>query len=171
MPNRNVDAEVRACVDSFVADLTAIVQRSTVESVLAAVSQGLGEMPGPAAAARTRRKTKKKASRGPGRPRKKRGRRSSADVDSMMDEAQAFIRANPGCSVGDIGDTLGASTKDLRLPLLKLVDEGRVRTTGQKRGTRYHPGSGKRRGGRKVKRKTSGRKKKASRKKTGRKKG
>ena len=134
MAKDNVEAEIRALVDSFVADLTELVQRSTVESVLAAVSGSL-EAP---------------AKRGPGRPRKaaakpasgKRGRRSSAAVTRTTEAALAYVAANPGCSVGDIGAGVGASTKELRLPLQKLLSSGQLRTTGQKRGTRYHAGGG-----------------------------
>ena len=158
MSNPNVDVEIRACVDSFVNDLTNIVKRSALEQVLEAVS---GAMDAPA-----------KAKRGPGRPRKnavaapsksgKRIRRSSANVGQMTENALAHIKANAGCSVGELGKALGATTKDLRLPLQKLLADGKVKTKGQKRGTRYHPG------GRPAAKKAT--KKKASKKKVGRKK-
>ncbi|MDA1264554.1 MAG: hypothetical protein O2816_05670 [Planctomycetota bacterium] len=153
MSNPNVDAEIRACVDSFVNDLTNIVRRSSLEQVLEAVSSAMGSP------VRTKR--------GPGRPRKtgaapskpgKRLRRSSAKVDQMTENALAHITANAGCSVGELGSALGASTKDLRLPLQKLLADGKVRTVGQKRGTRYHPG-GRRPGAKKASKKKSGRKK------------
>ena len=72
----------------------------------------------------------------------------------------AHVRSNPGCTVREIGDALGLTTKELRSPLQKLMAEGRVKTTGQRRGTRYHPGSGR------ATRKKAGRKK-ATRKKAG----
>lgn len=165
MANQNVEAEIRACVDTLVADLTEIVKRSTVEAVLAAVSGSL-EAPTP--------------KRGPGRPRKsaapkapasgKRGRRSSAAVTKTTEAALAFVTANPGCTVGDIGAGVGTSTKELRLPLQKLLADGQLRTTGQKRGTRYHAGGAKKQAAKKPAAKKRVVKKRATRKKATRKK-
>ena len=41
-----------------------------------------------------------------------------------------------------MGKQLGQPTKDLRGPLTKLMDQGSVRSEGQRRGTRYFPGGG-----------------------------
>ena len=131
MAKTKTDSEIRACVDAFVADLQTLIQKATVESVLDAVSDGLA--------------TPKR--RGPGRPRGsvstsgKRIRRSTSAVGKTTDAALAFVTSNPGCSVGEIGSSLGMTTKDLRLPLQKLLADGKVKTSGQKRGTRYHAGS------------------------------
>lgn len=135
MVHSKTDSEIRACVERFVAELHTLVQKATVESVLEAVSGS----------------TWAPARRGPGRPRKtglgakpgKRIRRSTSAVDKSGDAALSYVAANPNCSVGEIGAALGMSTKDLRLPLQKLLSEGKVKTSGQKRGTRYHAGSGK----------------------------
>ncbi len=61
------------------------------------------------------------------------------------------IQANPGLRVEQIGRTLGAATKDLTLPLKKLLSQRMVRSEGQRRATRYFPaggGGGGRAGGR-----------------------
>ena len=171
MSKTNIEAETRACVDSFVADLTEIVKRGTVESVLAAIS---GSLNAP------------KAKRGPGRPRKaapkaapkaaskastggKRGRRSSKAVTKTTEAALAFVTANPGCTVGDIGASVGISTKELRLPLQKLLASGQLTTTGQKRGTRYHAGGAKKRATKKRATKKRATKKRATKKRAGKK--
>ncbi|MCP3920806.1 MAG: hypothetical protein GY711_35210 [bacterium] len=82
-----------------------------------------------------------------------------------------FVRDNQGCSVTEVAASLKLSTKDLRLPILKLVESGKLRTTGQRRGTRYHTGSG-RRTTKKATRKTTKRatRRKSTKKKVGRKK-
>lgn len=156
MASSRIDSEIRACVETFVADMQALVQKATVESVLEAVSGSQGQ---------ARR-------RGPGRPRKagpgsgpgKRIRRSTAAVGKSGDAALSFVIANPGCSVGEIGAALGVTTKDLRLPLQKLLADGKVKTSGQKRGTKYHAGSGKAAPKKRVVKKRAA-KKKASKKK------
>jgi len=138
MPKKNLNSEIRACIDSFAEELSGLVHRAALESVMEAIGGATAP-----------------AKRGPGRPRKaapakkkaasrkKRGRRSSDDVNAVVSDITAFVRSNPGCSVGEIGAALGMTTKEMRLPLQKLGAERRVKTKGQKRGTRYYPGSGK----------------------------
>ena len=148
MPTTKIEAEVRACVDRFVGELTTLVQQSTIASIQDAIG---GSLSAPARAPRTARPATRKA--GP----KKRIRRSSESVEALGGKVASYVSANPGSSISEICSSLGATTKDVRLPLQKLMAEGAVKTTGQKRGTRYHP-AGKAGGGRK---------KKAARKKKG----
>ena len=157
----STDRQIRSLVDTFVTDIADLIR----EEALATVREALGDgVPAP-------------VRRGPGRPRKKKAkatrrktgrrvRRSSEPVDAEAARALTYIKTNDGCSVGDIGDALGLSTKDLRLPLQKLLGNKEVRTTGQKRGTKYHAGGG--RGPAKKKKAT---RKKAAKRKTAKKKG
>lgn len=142
MAKNDIEREIRSHVDAFVAELTTLIRRAAIESVQEAIG-GLAE---PAPRRGRPRKTAAAAAPSPAptrrRGRKKRVRRSSADVSNVSEQALSFVRANPGCSVGDIGAALGLSTKELRLPLLKLIADGKLRTTGRKRGTRYHAGRG-----------------------------
>ena len=69
---------------------------------------------------------------------RKRVRRSTASVETAAARALAYIRGHDGCSVGDIASALRLTTKDLQLPIKKLLADKKVRTTGQRRGTRYH---------------------------------
>ena len=158
MPSTTTQAQLKASVDSFVAELTTLIQQSTIESIQEAIGGALAA-PKRASKAPTRRKA-------PARP-KKRVRRSSANVEAMTGKIAAYVTANPGCAVSDIAGSLGVTTKDVRLPIQKLMGDGAIKVTGQKRGTRYHPGKG----SSKPTAKKAGRKKKATRKKaTGRKK-
>ena len=170
MAKSDNDARIRACVDSFVEQLSALVRQAALQSVQEAlVAAGA---PAPARRGRPRKKATAPARRAS----KKRGRRSSAAVSKTTDAALTFVKANPNCSVGEIGAGLGLTTKDLRLPLMKLLADGKLRTTGQKRGTRYHAGGGgrkkkaKRKAGRKKATRKKATRKKAARKKTARKK-
>lgn len=163
MPKADVHSELRQRVDAFVDDLTQIVRRAALDSIREALDGTDG-----VAVRRTRRpgRPKRRAASGPAsttrRSRGARSRRSSEDVDALSGAILAQVRANPGQSISEIGGALGATSKDLRLPVLKLTEKGQLRTTGQKRGTRYFAGGGR---GRK---KAGGRRKKAtSRKKAG----
>lgn len=135
MPNTS---DLRSLVDTFVSDLTAITKRMALEQVL----ESLG---GDAAPAR----------RGPGRPRaaaalpqKKKGggKRSAEDLGAMGDALLAHVQSNPGQRGEQIAAALGTDVGTMRLPMKKLLGEGKVRTEGQRRGMTYFPGSGKAKG-------------------------
>jgi plasmid maintenance system killer protein len=67
------------------------------------------------------------------------GRRSSVDVEQMGNSLLAHVKSNPGQRGEQIAVTLGTDTKSLRRPMQKLIDEGTVKTKGQRRGMRYYP--------------------------------
>lgn len=130
MAKNHLDSQIRACINSFVDELSTLVKQAAVESV----REALG---GPSTPAR----------RGPGRPRKatdvisrparRRKRRSSEAVDSAAKRILAQIQTNPGQGVGEIGAALRLTSKALRLPILKLLEDKKIKTTGQRRGTKY----------------------------------
>jgi len=185
-PPNNLDSEIRARVDSFVNDLSHFVRVAAVEAVRGALGDG-------SAAPRRRGRPRKAAPalgrvarvaapvagrRRPGRP----GRRSPEAVGKTMDQVRAHVRAKPGQRLEEMSRELGVPTRDLKLPVSKLLEAGELRTEGQKRGTRYFaargtasrppasPRAGAAKGpGRKKKRRTgkkTGRKARAAKRKT-----
>jgi len=105
------------------------------------------------------------ARRGPGRPRKaaatsaapkatrgrraakakpgRRARRSTEDVGKVADQVLAYVRAHQGQRPEEIGRGLKADTAGLKRPIQTLLGDNKLRTEGQKRGTRYFAGGGK----------------------------
>ena len=76
-----------------------------------------------------------------GRPRGGRGaKRTSADLEALSDKFASFVKANPGLRIEQINKQLGTTTKDLALPIRKLISDGVVNAKGQKRSTTYFPG-------------------------------
>jgi len=76
-----------------------------------------------------------------GRPRGGRGgKRSPADLEALSERFGSFVKANPGLRIEQINKQLGTTTKDLALPIRKLISEGTVTTKGQKRSTTYFAG-------------------------------
>ena len=56
-------------------------------------------------------------------------------VDEMM---EGFVKAHPDQGITQIARSLRRTSKDLRLPVQKLLAEKKLKTTGQRRGTKYH---------------------------------
>lgn len=169
-----LDTEIRGRIEAFLADISSLVRRSALEAVHEALG-GDGTAAAPARRGPGRPRGSGKAGGGNGRKktsRSGRGRRSSADLESMTAEVLSHVRAHPGQGAEQIGAALGLTSKELRLPMQKLAADRAVRTEGQRRGTKYFAGGrgagpG---GGRKAKRGSkSGRKgaRKGSRKKAG----
>ena len=77
--------------------------------------------------------------RGPGRPR---GSSRSTLVEGVAPAILAHVKANGGQPVGEIARAVGASPDAAKKAIKGLLDSGQLTKTGQKRGTRYHAGSG-----------------------------
>jgi hypothetical protein len=73
-----------------------------------------------------------------GRPRGGGGpKRTAADLDMLAEKFASYIKANPGLRIEQINKELGTMTKDLALPIRKLIADGNITTKGQKRSTKY----------------------------------
>ncbi len=68
-----------------------------------------------------------------------RGRRSSTDLGQMGATLLAYVKANPGQRGEQIAEAMDTDSKTIRRPMQKLIDDGAVRTKGQRRGMRYYP--------------------------------
>jgi hypothetical protein len=132
MAKQDLDRDIRDRIDGFVAELSALVKAAALESVRSA----LGET----------------ARRGPGRPRKiggaaktvrgrrrRGGKRDSKAIDALTSRLLSHIKSKPGQRLEQISAALGTPTRDLKLPASKLLAAKAVRTSGQRRGTKYHP--------------------------------
>ena len=64
-------------------------------------------------------------------------KRSDSDIQKLMDRFVGFVKKNPGLRIEQINAQLGTSTKDLVIPVRRLVASKLVRTKGEKRSTTY----------------------------------
>jgi hypothetical protein len=64
-------------------------------------------------------------------------KRTQADIDGIGAQFVAFVAKHPGLRIEQINKELGTSTKDLALPIRKLIAEGAIKTKGKKRSTTY----------------------------------
>jgi hypothetical protein len=76
-----------------------------------------------------------------GRGRGRGAKRTSDELDRLADQFHAFVTKHPGLRIEQINKQLSTTTKDLALPIRKLLAEGALKTKGTKRSTTYFPGS------------------------------
>lgn len=135
MPTQNIDQEIRTRIDSFLLELSGLVKQAALESVHEALGQDAPPRRGPG-------RPGKVAMRPGSRPRKLatrglRGKRTSEQVDETAARLLAHVRSKPGQRLEEIGAELKTATKILKLPIAKLMASKKLKTKGQKRGTKY----------------------------------
>src|SRR5688572_8510533 len=136
----DIDREIHGRIDSFVGEVSSLIKKTA----LGAVGQALGG------------ETRPMARRGPGRPRKDqsgptaggvgplprkartRDRLSGKQIDVLQDRFVDYVSKNPGKGMEQIAAAIKSTTKQLRSPVMKLLEARKIKTTGQRRGTRYH---------------------------------
>jgi hypothetical protein len=115
-------AEMNRVVSDFVAQITELARAAARDMIDEALGKGgKGAFTG----------------LGRGRGRGRGAKRTSGELDKLMDELHAFVSKHPGLRIEQINKQLGTTTKDLALPIRKLVAEGALKTKGEKRSTAY----------------------------------
>jgi hypothetical protein len=71
--------------------------------------------------------------------RPKGAKRTPEELENLIRDFAAQVKKTPGQSVETLAKTLGVTTKDLQLPVLKAFEAKLIKTTGQRRGTKYFP--------------------------------
>jgi hypothetical protein len=142
MPN-TIETQIRDRISAFVSELDALVRKSTLEAL-----RGVLE------------KTPPSGQRGRGRPRGSGGARAPVGGDST-DAILAFLRANDGQGVREIAAGTGLSSSVAKQAVAQLLASGALAKSGQRRGTKYHVGSGKRVAPRAKRKRKGGRRKRA----------
>lgn len=134
--NPAMPTDIRTLVSDFTIQLEQTIRRTALEQVQQALSGMTGSAP---------------ARRGPGRPPKaagtvrraaKGGKRDAASLDEMGAALLAFVQSNPGLGAIEIAEAVKADVGTIRLPMQKLLADRKVRTQGQRRGTKYFAGGG-----------------------------
>jgi hypothetical protein len=144
----DADNELRSRVDAFVSELSELVRRAALEAVADALKKG---EPVVSPARRVGRpakavEEKKIAPRARGgkapapkaAPKRKVGeKRSPQLLAQITEQVYNHIKANPGQGVEQIAKSLNTATKELTLPIRKLLNDKKISSKGQKRATRY----------------------------------
>ena len=122
----DLENEMNRVVQGFVAQITEIAKRAVMSQLDSAFGKANGR----------RGISLRIGSTGRGRGVK----RSSGELDKLQDKFFSFVKDNPGLRIEQINKQLGTTTKDLALPIRKLISEGMITAKGQKRSTTYFPG-------------------------------
>jgi hypothetical protein len=131
----NTTEQIRAKIDAFLQEIESMTRAVALEAVQSAL--GGGVRTAPRGVGRVVRRAAPAVRRVA-----KREKRTTEDVAATGERILAFVKSNAGCSVEQIREGLGLSKKDVALPILRLKSERKLKTTGQKRGTRYFAGGG-----------------------------
>ena len=128
--------EMNRTVQDFVAQISELARRAAIDTLDSAFG-ARGARRGAAAAAVAALTGNGRV----GRPRGGRGaKRTAADLDALSQQFASFVKSNPGLRIEQINKELGTTTKDLALPIRKLISTGQIGTKGKKRSTVYFPG-------------------------------
>jgi hypothetical protein len=137
-----VNDQIRDRVEAFAAELTELIRAAAMETVAAALGEGTA---GGGRVGRGRgRRGPGRPARGPGRParvvaRTKGAKRAPQEIERLTSRLADYVKSNPGQRIEQIAKGMGTSTKELNLPVKKLVAEKTIKTRGQKRATQYLP--------------------------------
>ena len=124
-----VDSDLLARVETFAADIVAAVRASVMEIVQEAID-GAG-------LERGSRRGRASSVRSPVRA--KGAKRDPQMLQALTEKLGAFIKNNPGQRIEQIAQALGTPSKELVLPVKKLIAAKQISTKGQKRSTKYFP--------------------------------
>jgi hypothetical protein len=132
MAKNSVNDRIRSRVEAFAEELSALIRDSAMETVRDALGGGSA----PRRGARGGRAT---ASSAPlrGSRREKGQKRDPQEIERLTSRLLDFIKNNAGQRIEQIAAGMGTVTKELNLPVKKLIAQKSLKTKGQKRATQY----------------------------------
>jgi DNA-binding NtrC family response regulator len=147
----DIEHELRSRVDHFVNELSALIRRQALQAVEEVLKKGEGgaahaRKAGRPAKAAPEAEVKQAKARGgakakPAAAAKRRAgeKRTPQQLAQITEQVFNYIKSNGGQGVEQIAKALGTSTKELTLPIRKLLADKKIGSKGQKRATRYFP--------------------------------
>jgi len=119
----NLQSDIQRLVDNFVSQVTDLARQAAMDGIANALGRGRGTSTGSV-----------RLSRGRG------AKRTADELVKLGDAFAAYVVKNPGMRIEQINKQLGTTTKDLQLPIRKMIADGILKVKGKKRSTQYFAG-------------------------------
>jgi hypothetical protein len=139
----SVNDQIRDRVEAFAAELAELIRAAAMETVASALGEGnvgggrgRGRGRGRAAAVVAVRGGRRGARAS---SREKGAKRPPQEIEKLTSKLGDYVKSNPGQRIEQIAKGMGTSTKELNLPVKKLIATKAIKTRGQKRATQYFP--------------------------------
>ena len=135
MAKTDIDDRIRGMLEAFAGDLANLIRESAMQSVRDALGgepparggrRGGGGGGGGTASAASRRVAKG-------------AKRPPDEIVKLTAQLLDYVKTNKGERIEQIAKGMGVSTRELNLPVKKLIGAKSIRTRGQKRATQYFP--------------------------------
>jgi hypothetical protein len=131
---------IQSLVTDFVESLTKAIQEEGAAAFAAAIGGGSDAgnagrkmRGGSVSSGRSAARVSPKAGRRKGE------KRAPEEIEALARTLLAAIKKKPGQGIEQLGKDIGVATKELALPVAKLFDAKVIKTTGQRRATKYFP--------------------------------
>jgi hypothetical protein len=139
MAKIDIDNKIRGLVEAFAGDLTSLIRESAMDTVREALGggdastgrgtgRGRSVAVGPSAAAARRPSALPKGAKRP-----------PEEIEKLTAQLGEYIKANKGERIEQIAKGMNVSTRELNLPVKKLLATKVIKSKGQKRATQYFP--------------------------------
>jgi hypothetical protein len=139
MAKTDIDSKIRGLVETFAGDLTSLIRESAMDTVREALggsgaSSGRGTGRGRSAPVGASPAGARRASSLP-----KGAKRAPEEIETLTAQLGEYVKANKGERIEQIAKGMNVSTRELNLPVKKLLATKAIKTKGQKRATQYFP--------------------------------
>lgn len=128
----DIERDIRHRVEEFVADISDLIRKAALAQVSEALGGKKRGLPHRAASTKRLRGASRSG-----------GKRSPEQLETQARAIAALIRKSPGIRADQMASALGLSTREIALPIKKLLADRAAHKKGQKRATQYYPGPGK----------------------------
>ncbi|HEY3496444.1 MAG TPA: hypothetical protein VGK73_17215 [Polyangiaceae bacterium] len=130
MAKTDIDSRIRGMVEAFAGDLAGLIRESAMETV----RDALGGVPSGRRGGGAARASAASAGR---RSLPKGAKRPPDEIVKLTSRLLEYVKGHKGERIEQIAKGMGVSTRELNLPVKKLIANKSIRTRGQKRATQY----------------------------------